>query len=265
MGKSNRFFLYGLILLDLLGIFAFISIIRCFGVSTPSCEESINSGPSKLIILLAIVGTAFYLYKRYKANLPLLPVKIDLLAKPNFPWSFALYYFFALIFFGENLPELTGYIRGMPLGTPGTHASLMNPALFFTGNGSTFLDLSVFAGIAILFGIFFRFLNVLVAYVLSVISGMLLETKMNFGKAAGPEGFDLTNKLWRTELDFFRIWSLIIILPFIIFWAVNKYWGGRGITIAILVLIFLNIACYFFFKYQIEVLKHVQPGFLPQY
>jgi len=194
--KFNRFLTYCLALLDLLAVFAATSIGQCLGVNTPKCEGSANSGPSWLIILLAVICTFYFLYKRHKANLPLLPFKINLLEKPKLSWSYAIYYFFALIFFGENLPELSGYLRGLPLGAPGTHASLMNPVLFFTGNGSTLFDLSIFVIISLLFGIFFRYLNFLAAYLLSVTSGMLLETIMNFGKKIGPEGFDLTNNFF---------------------------------------------------------------------
>jgi hypothetical protein len=49
------------------------SIFSCIGSNASECQKAISSPVSWLIIVVAVFSTSFYLYKRFKANLPLLP------------------------------------------------------------------------------------------------------------------------------------------------------------------------------------------------
>lgn len=254
---------YLLVILDIFAFAAFTSFASCFGKTDQTCTNAIGSPVTWFAIILAVISTGFYMYKRSKGGLPLLPFSPNLLEKPNIPWIYGLYYFLALIFWGENLPEIAGYLKGLPLGAPGTHASLMNPALFFTGNSGTALNLLGFAAISLAVTALFKKLNFLLAFIGSNAIGTTIEYVTKLGRPPEvPEGFDIYNNLWGTILNFILLWSLIILGPYIVFKGVSKVWGSKGIVVLIGVMLFLNIGFYFFSKYEMEVLKNVQPGYL---
>lgn len=254
---------YGLIILDFIAVFLALSILQCLGNSSLECQKSVSSPISWLGVIVAFSATGFYMYRRHQAKLSTLPFKINLLAKPNVPWSYAVYYFFALIFFGENVPEIVGYLKGLPLGAPGTHASLMNPQLFFQGNSGTTINLISFAAMSLAFTVLFRRTRLIIAIAGSVMMGVLIEYVTKIGKPqGGPEGFDIYNNFWGTILTFIWLWTLLTILPYVIFSVVNRAWKTRGVISLIILMVVLNIVSYFFFRYEIYVLGNIQPGFL---
>lgn len=252
---------YGLIVLDLLAFLAATSFASCFSSDTQTCQKSITSPVTWFLIVLALISTAFYLYKRHQAGSSILP--FNFLGEPNVPWIYALYYFFALIFWGENVPEIAGYLKGLPLGAPGTHASLMNPELFFQGNSGTTLNLITFGGMAFAIAFFFRKFNLLAAVASTVVMGALIEYVTKLGKPqGGPEGFDVYSNPWGSMLNFMWLWLLLALVPYVIFALFNRAWKTRGVIVLIVLMVILNIASYFYFRYQIYDLKNIQPGFL---
>lgn len=63
---------YCLIALDVVALLALQSIMECVGVESAACAENRN-GPSGIIVIIALLATAFYFYKRFRAKQPLLP------------------------------------------------------------------------------------------------------------------------------------------------------------------------------------------------
>lgn len=251
----NKILLYGLVVLDFLGFFMAISIIECVGKTSPGCQRAVTSPVSWVGAIAALVCTILYLRKH--------PLSINVLTKPSFPWFFGVYYFFALIFFGENTPEIVGYLRGLPLGAPGTHASLMEPSLFFTGNSGTFVNLLGFAAIAAFFAILFRKLNFLTALVGAVLTGTFAEYITHVGKGPEiPEGFDLVGNFSGTIIGFVTVWTEITLVPVLLFAGVRRVWKDKGVYVLTVVMILLNILSYVFFLYERDVAKNVQSGYL---
>lgn len=246
------------VILDILAMLVSASIFPCISNTSSECQKAVSSPISWLIIIIAISNTGFYIYKRSKKRLSLLP--FSFLSKPNVSWIYAIYYFFALIFWGENLPEISGYLKGLPLGAVGTHASLMEPSLFFTGDSGTFLNLVGFFAIACAFAFFFRKFNLILAFILSIALGSTVEFMTHLKRPQEiPEGFDLVNNFTGTVLTFIWLWSLMVIVPFIIYQLVNNSWKLKGIKVLIVVMILLNIASYFFFLYERDVLHNILP------
>lgn len=254
---------YGLVVLDVLAALMITSFASCLGGIGEECSKSLGSPITWLVMLVAGIANGVYIYKRRKAGRPALPFEINLLHRPDVPWLYFPYYFLALILWGENVPEIAGYLKGLPLGAPGTHASLMNPALFFQGNSGTTLNLITFAMMAFVFTLLWRKLNFVVALLGSNAIGTSIEYVTKIGKPQdGPEGFDIYNRFWGTMLTFVWLWTLLTVLPYLIFKLVYKSWRTTGVWVLIVFMLLLNIASYFFFRYEMYVLKNVQPGFL---
>lgn len=255
--------IYGLVVLDFLAFLASTSFASCFSTDTQTCKSSITSPVTWLLIVLALIGTGFYLYKRHQNKLSILPFNV--LGKPNLSWLYFPYYFLALIFWGENVPEIAGYLKGLPLGAPGTHASLMNPALFFTGNSGTALNLITFAMMSFAIAVFFRKLMFIAAVAGTIGMGTLIEYVTKLGKPqGGPEGFDVYNNFWGTIINFMWLWLLLALVPYFIFSLVYRAWKTKGAVVLIVLMFLLNIASYFYFRYEMYTLKNVVPGFLDQ-
>ncbi|MBI2599893.1 hypothetical protein HYW43_03170 [Candidatus Daviesbacteria bacterium] len=259
----RKILIYLLVLLDVVAILVSSSFAVCLGPSKQECQSSLTSPITWAILLLASALTGFYIYKRRKQGLPSLPFKLSLLDKLNVPWSYFPYYFFALIFWGENMPEIAGYLKGLPLGAPGTHASLMNPALFFQGNSGTTINLITFAMMSFAITVFYKKLNFVLAWIGTAILGTIIEYVTKLGKPqGGPEGFDIYNNFLGTILNFMWLWTLLALVPYFIFRVVEGAWKTKGVVVLTVLMVLLNIASYFFSYYEMYVLKNIQPGFL---
>lgn len=77
MPAIKKLFLYLLIPLDLLALLALSDLAQCMGIESEACRNG-ESSPSGLIVIVAMIATGFYFYRRYREKKPLLPFSLSL-------------------------------------------------------------------------------------------------------------------------------------------------------------------------------------------
>lgn len=241
LGLFWRVLGFVLIPLDFIAVASFLGAAPCLGGNgLEKCSD-----PHWKLVAVALLSTLFYFYKRRKAN----PSgAFSWRGNSRLSWDYAVFLFLMLVFIGESLPEVASYIRGIPRGEYGFHVALLDNIRDLITTGRIY-DLVIFFILAAVFAFVYRKLHWLIATPLAAVTGAIIEYNL-FNRSAGFDTYNPDLNFWGTIIFLIAIWTVLYLLPFMIFSAADRRWGSAGRNTVIIVILAINILAVLFFAYE---------------
>lgn len=250
MSRSRQIWYYlsiaGLLLAGLL----FTSNATCIGQVNERCGN-INEAGIFTIIGLALLNffVAYRIYKYGNLFKPKPSLKFSWRGDRSFSASFIIFFTLAAVFLGEHLPVVIGFL--------GNHWSQLDakPSILDLGGpGDAGVVFVIYAVFGTILWIFFRYFSWPLILLIGAALGGIAEVFL-FINEQNPAEDTVSLAFIISSLI---IWGgLISVIPQTIYQKIIRQWGRRGIIIAIVVVVLLNILSVGFFAYQKYVLKRV--------
>lgn len=231
MTRFWRIWYYLSIVIDIYVLFIFLTNSPCFGEVSQRCGDVSESD------ILVTVGAAFVntllAYRAYKGHFSRLP-KLDLTGRGDKTLPLLYFPFFALasFFIGEVLPVVIGIFAGK-FDTYGAKEPIIKTLPDFG------LVLIIYAVFGVLFWLFYRALNWKIVAAFALILAFILERYV-YWQVEGSIGIADTISIG-TILTLVMVYLLVLVLPFGIFQVIRRRWGERGTTVAVIVVLLVNV------------------------
>lgn len=240
--------------LSILGLFyagfVYISSSSCFGEISERCRGT-SLGYVLLVISLTVIDffLAYRMYKYGSLTTPKPSLRFSWRGDRSFPVSFIAFFIFGAVFLGEHLPVIIGFL--------GNHWSQPDakPSPFDLGGlGDAGVVYVIYAVFGTMLWLLFRFFSWPVILLIGAAVGGVAEVFLFLNEQNPAEdtvsiGFIIGSII---------IWGgMISVIPQTIYQNISRRWESRGRTIAIGVVITLNLVSLGFFAYQKYVLKQV--------
>lgn len=237
--------------------FVYISSSSCFTEMSERCRGT-SLGYVLLVISLTTINffLAYRMYKYGSLTTPKPSLRFSWRGDRSFPVSFIAFFIFGAVFLGEYLPVIIGFL--------GNHWSQPDakPSPFDLGGlGDAGVVYVIYAVFGTMLWLLFRFFSWPVILLIGAAVGgvgevFLFLNEQNPAEDTVSIGFIIGSII---------IWGgLISVIPQTIYQNISRRWESRGRTIAIGVVIGLNLVSLGFFAYQKYVLgrvNHSKTGF----